>query len=90
MYILAGILVLGLICNILVRPVSEDKFMTPEQEAAHDAGGTQGGAAPAGVATDGAPSPSWVVAGAWIAVGVPIAIGVWVTLKQAAKLFGLA
>ena len=90
MYILAGILVVGLICNILVRPVSEDKFMTREQEAALDAADARAGAAAAAVPSgDGAPSPGWMVAAAWVAVGVPIAIGVWVTLRQAAKLFGL-
>ena len=91
MYVLAGILVLGLLCNIMVRPVAEKYYMTPEQEAALDAAGTRAGAAlPAGAAADGAPSPQWVVAAAWVVVGIPIAIGVWVTLKQAAKLFGLA
>ncbi|HYL03610.1 MAG TPA: OFA family MFS transporter [Steroidobacteraceae bacterium] len=90
MYILAGILVLGLICNILVRPVADKHFMTPQQEAELDAADRHGAAAtPAGHAGDGQPSPGWVVTAAWIAVGVPIAIGVWVTLKQAAKLFGL-
>jgi MFS family permease len=91
MYILAGILVIGLICNILVRPVAEKNFMTPEQEARLDAAGAQQAAAtPAAAPGDGAPSPAWTVAAAWLAVGIPIAIGVWVTLKQAAKLFGLA
>jgi MFS family permease len=91
MYILAGILVIGLICNILVRPVADKYFMTPEQEAKLDAAGAQQAAAmTAAGAGDGAPSPAWAVAAAWLAVGIPIAIGVWVTLKQAAKLFGLA
>ncbi|HET7757155.1 MAG TPA: OFA family MFS transporter [Steroidobacteraceae bacterium] len=90
MYILAGILVLGLICNILVRPVADKYFMTPQQEAELDAAGTHGvAAAPAGPAGDGTPSPGWMVTAAWIAVGVPIAIGVIVTLREAAKLFGL-
>ena len=91
MYILAGILVIGLICNIMVRPVAEKHFMTAQQEADLDAAerhGT-GAAASAGTAGDGAPSPGWVVTAAWLAVGIPIAIGVWVTLKQAAKLFGI-
>ncbi|MBI1866994.1 MAG: OFA family MFS transporter [Methylocystis sp.] len=34
MHILAGLLVLGLICNLLVRPVAERFFMTDEQVAA--------------------------------------------------------
>ena len=91
MYILAGILVVGLICNISVRPVADKYFMTPEQEARLDAAGAQPAATAAqDVAGAGAPSPTWQVTAAWLAVGIPIGIGVWVTLKQAAKLFGLA
>jgi MFS family permease len=91
MYILAGILVLGLICNILVRPVADKYFMTPAQEAQLDAATAQAAttAAPAATAEDGLPSPAWMVTAAWLAVGIPIAIGVWVTLRQAAKLFGV-
>ncbi|MGC7960568.1 MFS transporter, partial [Salmonella enterica] len=33
MYILAGMLVLGLICNLLIRPVAAKHFMTPEELA---------------------------------------------------------
>ena len=36
MYVLAGLLVLGLICNLLVRAVAEKHFMTPAQLAALD------------------------------------------------------
>jgi len=91
MYILAAILVLGLVCNILVRPVADKYFMTPEQEAKLDAAAGLESVAPtpALTSTGAAPSPSWMVGLAWLAVGIPIAIGVWVTLKQAAKLFGL-
>jgi MFS family permease len=90
MYVLVAILVLGLICNILVRPVAEDKFMTPQQEAALDATDARNaGTVSAGSAADATPSSGWALAGAWLVVGIPIAIGVWVTLKQAAKLFGL-
>jgi MFS family permease len=91
MYVLAGLLVIGLICNILVRPVAEKHFMTPQQEAALNARGT-GSSTPAtaaGAVGDGTPSPAWMVTAAWLAVGIPIAIGVLVTLKEAAKLFGL-
>ncbi|MGB6603127.1 MAG: OFA family MFS transporter [Steroidobacteraceae bacterium] len=90
MYVLAGILVLGLICNILVRPVAEKHFMTPQQEAALDAAaGAQPSAAGRSDVADATPSPAWMVTAAWLAVGIPILIGVWVTLREAAKLFGL-
>ncbi len=73
----AGILVIGLICNILVRPVADKHFMTPQQEGELDAAGTRA----AFVTAPADPG--------WLAVGIPIAIGVWVTLREAAKLFGL-
>jgi len=89
MYILAAVLVLGLLCNLLVRPVADKYFMTPEQEA--KLGPAVGAEAlpAAGIGAAGAPSSSSMVALAWLAVGIPIALGVWVTLRQAAKLFGL-
>lgn len=58
----AGILVIGLICNILVRPVADKHFMTPQQEGELDAAGTRAGVvtAPAGPGGDGAPRrPGW-------------------------------
>jgi len=90
MYILAVILVLGLICNILVRPVDPKHYMTPAEEAALDAADTHAAQAaiPAAAAVADPPTPTWKVAAAWLAVGIPLAWGVWVTLQQAAKLFG--
>jgi MFS family permease len=92
MYVLAGLLALGLLCNLLIRPVDAKHAMTPEQLAELDAAGGAGSRAGAtsDLAPGGAPSPSpaWVVAAAWLAVGIPIAWGVSVTLRQAAKLFG--
>jgi MFS family permease len=91
MYVLAGILVLGLICNMLVRPVDPKHYMTPAQEAALDAASAEGSAAAAPVSAAAAaadpPTPAWKVTAAWLAVGIPLAWGVWVTLQQAAKLF---
>ena len=81
-------LVVGFICNLLVRPVAEKHFMTPEQEASSMP-------RPALATADWRPRPArqgrprpagrWQLA--WLAVGIPIAWGVWVTLQQAAKLF---
>jgi len=89
MYVLAGLLVLGLVCNLLVRPVDPKYTMTPAQLAQLDAE-QHVSAAPVSVATArAAPSPLWLVALAWAAVGIPIAWGVWVTLQKAATLFGL-
>jgi MFS family permease len=88
MYILAGLLAVGFLCNLAVRPVAEKYYMTPTQLAALDAaskksGGTlvTAGSGPA-VRTAG-----WQLLAAWAAVGVPIAWGVWVTLQKAVILF---
>jgi MFS family permease len=89
MYWLAGLLALGFVCNLLIKPVAEGKFMTPAQIAELDAAGTRAGAtASAAPSGDGAPSPTWLVAAAWLAVGIPIAWGVWMTVQKAAILFG--
>jgi len=91
MYWLAGLLAIGFVCNLLIRPVAEGKFMTPQQIAELDAAGSRGAASAAPAASSGpvVPSPAWLVTAAWLAVGIPIAWGVWITLQKAAILFGL-
>jgi MFS family permease len=88
-YILCGLLVLGFICNWLVRPVADKHFMTDkeldaERKLAHEA------AIAASVsdrdADDTRTSPA-TVAIAWLLVGIPIAWGVSVTLQKAWVLF---
>lgn len=85
MFVLAGLLVLGLICNLLVRPTPEKYFMKPQELAALDAAAAPvlGNSAVAGAST----SSPVLVAAAWLAVGLPIAWGIWVTLQKAALLF---
>ncbi|NVD69853.1 OFA family MFS transporter [Duganella sp. BJB1802] len=89
MYVLAGLLVLGLLCNLMVRPVADKHFMTEaelaaEKKLAHerDAAASSGTA----VASNGVTSPAAVAFG-WLAVGIPLAIGVWLTVQKAAVLF---
>ncbi len=92
MYVLAGLLALGFVCNLLIRPVAEKNYMTAEQIAALDAASRT--AAPGGgkpgdwVARVMTRTPTWQITVAWLAVGIPIAWGVWVTLQKAAILFG--
>ncbi|MYM22367.1 MFS transporter [Duganella sp. FT135W] len=89
MYVLAGLLVVGLICNLLVRPVADKHFMTDaelaaEKKLAHerDAAASNGAA----VASNGVTSPVMVAFG-WLAVGIPLAIGIAITVQKAAVLF---
>jgi hypothetical protein len=64
MYILAGMLVLGLICNMLVKPLAPHWFMKPEEVAKLQAKGAEAASAGGGSygigkgGFDGAPLPS--------------------------------
>jgi len=89
MYILVGMLAVGLVCNLLVRPVDRKYFMSDEELAAekrlaHDRE----------VASDAGPatgtfhkSSALVVVLAWTAVGIPLAWGVYRTLQSVGKFF---
>ena len=88
LYILAGLLALGFICNLLVKPVDPKNHMT-EEELARERG-LQHEAAPSGAAdAESAARGSFGVVGvlAWLAVGVPFLIGVYIALSKAAGLF---
>ena len=93
MYILAGFLVLGLVCNLLVKPVADRHFMSDAELAAERAKAHERVAAsPAGAvaAVSRAESGSYVkVTLAWLAVGIPLLWGVWMTLTKALPLFRL-
>jgi len=89
MYILVGMLAVGLLCNLMVRPVADKHFMSPaelaeEKRLAHDraAASEVGG----GTMTYHTTSPA-LVALAWAAVGVPLGWGVYRTVLSVAKFF---
>lgn len=93
MYILTGMLVVGLICNLMVRPLADKWFMTDaelaeEKRLAHEKAAAaelqrrNGNGISAGT---GEVSPA-VVAFAWLAVGIPLAWGVYRTMQSVAKL----
>ncbi|MGC3983703.1 MAG: OFA family MFS transporter [Pseudorhodoferax sp.] len=88
MYILIGMLVVGLIANLLVRPVAARHFMTDAELAAEKKLAHERAAAAevSGSGTDGQSSPALVVA-AWLLVGIPLAWGIYRTLLSAAKFF---
>ncbi len=89
MYILVGLLVIGLIANLLVRPVADKHFMTDaelaveKQLASERAAANEVGSGP-GV---GKATPTFLVALAWLAVGIPLAWGIYRTALTVAKLF---
>jgi MFS family permease len=86
MYILAGMLVVGFFCNMLVRPLAAHWFMSEAELAA-----VRGGAlAPASETATGAGvdhrrlTPTAVLA--WLAVGGPLLCGLGITLESALSL----
>jgi MFS family permease len=87
LYILAGLLVAGFICNLLIRPVAEKHYMTDaelEEERALTRS-TRTAAVNAQAAARGPFGFGGVLA--WLAVGIPFLIGVWIALSKAAALF---
>ena len=86
MYILAGFLVLGLVCNLMVRPLAQRWFM-PESELAAIQARAQTLAEHGGWYGIGRGGLDGRAALAWAVVGVPIVYGAWVTLGSALVLF---
>lgn len=89
MYILVGFLVVGLICNLAVRPLAAKWFMTPEELAeekrlAHDRAVANEVGSGSGVAEK---TPTFVVVIAWAVVGIPLVWGVYRTLQSVSKFF---
>ena len=85
MYILAGLLVLGFLCNLMVRPVADKYFMTDAELAAEQALGHDKGAdSTTSLEWKAAPGTKPLAIAAWLVVGIPLAWGVWVTLQKTA------
>ena len=83
-YLLAGLLVIGFIANLLVRPVAAKWFMTDVEVAAlQPAKFEQGGITTRSRPGGGGP----IVILAWLAVGIPVLWGIWITLTKVTVLF---
>ena len=93
MYVLSGLIVLGLVCNLLVRPIAAKYFMSDtelaaEKQLAHErdqAAQSGSGAQVIGLSAGG--SNPVLTSAAWLAVGIPLLIGIWITLQKAIVLF---
>lgn len=91
MLVLAGMLVIGLLCNLLIQPVAEKWFMTDEvsedeilaYENAADAEPRSAGQV-AGATQPTHPALVWLV---WTLVAIPLGWGVYNTLVNAGKFF---
>jgi MFS family permease len=102
LYILAGLLLLGFLANILVKPVAARHFMTDEElekerRTGHAKAVVTAAAGPSSAPPSAAVAPpqawhpsrsSWVaVAAAWTVIGLPLAWGILKTAEKAAALF---
>ena len=87
MYILAGLLVLGLVCNMCVRPLASRWFMSEKELASLHAGAQPEADQIGGSFGIGRGRLDMPAALAWLAVGLPILWGVWVTLTSTLALF---
>ena len=92
MYVLAALVLVGVLLNTMIRPLADKHFMTDaelalEKKLAQERDistltGTRAGGSNGGVA-----SSPMVTAFAWLAVGIPLMFGIWVTLQKASVLF---
>ncbi|WP_439616396.1 OFA family MFS transporter [Shinella sp.] len=87
MYILAGMLAVGLVANSLVRPLAEKWFMSDEEVASLQAKTAAANAGPTGSFGIGKGGFDGKAALAWAVVGIPLIWGIWVTVKNTAALF---
>jgi hypothetical protein len=85
MYILCAMLIAGLICNYLVKPVDSKWHMSAEETARLQTNGKAGVAQSGsfGIGKGGVDVKSALF---WLFVGIPLAWGVWKTLESAAKI----
>ncbi len=86
MYILCAMLIAGLICNYLVKPVDPKWYMSADEvaklQAAKTSGAVQSGSF--GIGKGGLDAKAALF---WLFVGIPLAWGVYKTFESAARIF---
>ena len=88
MYILAGMLALGLVANAFVKPLSDKWSMSDEEVASLQAKTAAASAGPTGSFGIGKGGLDAKAAFAWAVVGIPLLWGVWITLRNSLAIFG--
>jgi MFS family permease len=89
MYILAGLLMVGFVCNWLVTTVHEKHHMSPDEVAEEKklADDTHQHFIEDVAALGHEVGHSWKVGLAWAAVWIPLGWGIWITLQKTFLLF---
>lgn len=86
MLVLAGMMVIGFIANMLIKPVADKDFMTDAELAAVRSAGHEK-VAPKTAGNVTTEKHAVVMLLAWSAVLIPIAYGIWSTAQKAWSLF---
>ena len=85
LYVMAGLLAVGLLANLLVRPLTPNWFMGPDELAqVQNTSGTVSEGGSYGIGLGGFSGP---VALGWLCVLLPIAWGLYMTLSKLSGLF---
>jgi MFS family permease len=87
MYILCAMLVAGLICNYLIKPVDPKWHMSDAEVARLQEAGAKGSTIPSGSFGIGTGGLDAKAALFWAFVGIPLAWGVYKTLESVVKIF---
>jgi MFS family permease len=85
LYIMAGLLCVGLVCNLLIRPVHEKHHMS-EDELARERALQHEHIGLAGASSAARGGFGLIGIAAWLAVGIPFLIGLAIALQKAAAL----
>ncbi|MFL6617089.1 MAG: OFA family MFS transporter, partial [Povalibacter sp.] len=91
MFVLAGMLLVGLLCNLMIRPVDAKHHMTREQmekerAISHEQASSSATLGPSH-RTGETSKRDGLLALAWIAVAIPLLWGVWITVSKALVFF---
>ena len=87
MYVLAAMLVAGLIANQMVKPLADHWFMTDKEVAALQARSSSAASTPTGSFDIGRGAFDATAILAWTAVGIPMLWGIWTALDSTLALF---
>ncbi len=87
MYVLAGLLAIGFICNWLITPTPAKYQMSAAELEATSTAARPDRTAQANGTSGFDSGAGWLVPAAWLAVWIPIGWGVWMTLKNAVQFF---
>ena len=86
LFTMVGVLAVGLVANLLIRPVDSRHTEVEAARTAQAHADDAQQAAARGTTGAAATTSPLLIAAAWLAVGLPLAYGLWVTLEKASKL----